>query len=82
MMPETYKMKDCKNFPSPMEMGLKLPIGNQRDDTYDYKGLIGSLMYIAVCTRPDITYAVNHLSQFNESFTVPTGKQPRESCGT
>lgn len=66
---QKYKMEDCKSSHTPMETGLKLPIGNQRDDTYDYRGLIGSLMYIAVCTRPDIAYAVGYLSQFNESFT-------------
>ncbi len=29
-----------------------------------YCSLIGSLMYIAVATRPDISYAVGHLSAF------------------
>lgn len=31
-----------------------------------YREAVGSLMYLAVCTRPDITYAVNYVSQFLE----------------
>ncbi|TFY77648.1 hypothetical protein EWM64_g6364 [Hericium alpestre] len=30
-----------------------------------YHELIGSLMYLCISTRPDITHSVNHLSQFN-----------------
>ncbi|CAF4958368.1 unnamed protein product [Pieris macdunnoughi] len=34
-----------------------------------YQKLIGSLMYIAVLTRPDIVFSVNFLSQFNNCYT-------------
>ena len=30
-----------------------------------FRSTIGSLMYLAVCTRPDISAAVNSLSRFN-----------------
>jgi hypothetical protein len=30
----------------------------------DYRGVIGSLMYLSICTRPDITFAVNRLSSY------------------
>jgi hypothetical protein len=30
----------------------------------DYRSLIGALLYIYVCTRPDIAYAVSRLSQY------------------
>jgi hypothetical protein len=29
-----------------------------------YKNLIGSLIYISTCTRPDISFAVNKHAQF------------------
>lgn len=66
---QKYKMDDCKSSPTPMETGLRLPKGNQKDNNLDYRGLIGCLMYIAVCSRPDIAHAVSYLSQFNESFS-------------
>ena len=30
-----------------------------------YKSSIGSLMYLGVCTRPDIASAISNLSRFN-----------------
>ena len=30
-----------------------------------YRSAIGSLMYLAVCTRPDIAAAISNLSRFN-----------------
>src|SRR6266702_596646 len=35
-----------------------------------YRSLVGSLMYIAVATRPDISYAVGRLSSFCNSFRL------------
>ena len=35
------------------------------DDLIPYRSAIGSLMYLAVCTRPDISVAISNLSRFN-----------------
>lgn len=35
------------------------------DSEYPFRELVGCLMYLSVCSRPDITYALSHLSQFN-----------------
>ena len=35
-----------------------------------YREVVGSLNYLVTCTRPDIAYAVNQVSQFSNS---PTG---------
>ena len=34
----------------------------------EYPRVIGSLMYLMSCTRPDITYAVNRLSRYTSSL--------------
>ncbi|XP_059051907.1 uncharacterized protein LOC131846587 [Achroia grisella] len=38
------------------------------DEKVPYRELIGSLMYLSVCTRPDIAHAVNFMSQFCNCF--------------
>ncbi|XP_033226011.1 secreted RxLR effector protein 161-like [Belonocnema kinseyi] len=38
-------------------------------DSYLFRELIGSLMYLAVGSRPDIAFPVNCLSQFNTCYT-------------
>ncbi|BES89750.1 Hydra magnipapillata [Nesidiocoris tenuis] len=52
-----------------MEVNLKLekPTDEKLPD-FPFLNLIGSLMYIATATRPDIMYPVSHLSQFNTCF--------------
>lgn len=67
-----FGMSDCKIVKTPIESGMKLV--KPQDENYipprelPYRELIGSLMYLAVCTRPDIAYAVSYLSQFNSCF--------------
>jgi hypothetical protein len=34
-----------------------------------YQCLLGSLMYLAICTRPDIAHVKSVLSQINTNFT-------------
>lgn len=63
---EQFNMKDCKPASTPLEIGLKLEKGNQNDLHSQYRSLIGCIMYIAVCTRPDIAHAASILSQFND----------------
>lgn len=68
-------MIDSKTCKTPIEPGIKLSKydGLQSDieknemDNVPYKQLIGSLMYVALATRPDILYAVTKLSQFSSN---------------
>jgi hypothetical protein len=65
-----FNMKDCKGAHTPMDFKLKmgaLPAGKQVN--IPYRELIGCLLYLSVNTRPDISYAVSFLSQFNSNYT-------------
>ena len=62
-------MADCHLVDTPIAArAAKVMIPNIRQATKDeielYGLIVGSEMYLAVQTRPDITYAVNTLSRF------------------
>jgi hypothetical protein len=62
---ERFNMSECKTRDTPMLPGLQLEVEKVEPDTsYDYQGLIGSLLFLARCTRPDIAYAVHYLARF------------------
>lgn len=66
---DRFNMSECNPAVTPMETGLKLQKAEKKDCRFDYRNLIGCLMYLSVCSRPDISYAVSYLSQFNECFS-------------
>lgn len=65
---EKFNMVDCNPVRTPLELGMKLQKSETCDVELPYQNLIGSLMYLAVNTRPDITHAVSYLSQFNTCY--------------
>jgi hypothetical protein len=69
---EKFKMPECKGYTTPMEPGAALVKATESDTIVDapYASLIGSLLYLSNCTRPDITFAVNRLSAFNAQPTT------------
>ncbi len=63
-----YSMQECK----PVEPGTKLKIADENDVCMDqqlYQSAIGSLMYLSVGTRSDITYAVSSLARYSANPT-------------
>ena len=58
-------MLNCKPVatPLPSHPKLKLESGSRLSDPHEYRQVVGSLQYLSL-TRPDISYAVNRLSQF------------------
>jgi hypothetical protein len=75
MILKKYKMQDCKICDTPIEVNIKLsnedcPKTEEEKAemmNIDYLGALGSLMYLMVCTRPDIAYAVGFLSRFSHN---------------
>jgi len=40
---------------------------NNQDCVEQYESLVGSLMYLTVCCRPDLAYSASYFSQFDNS---------------
>lgn len=65
-----YELQNCKQVRMPSDTNEKLSISMLTEDNdvtgkVPYQELIGSLLYISQCTRPDISFAVNNASRFN-----------------
>lgn len=64
----TFEMFDCKPTNLPIGNGHNLDIKCCENDNFfnivPYVEAIGILMYVMVCTRPDIGYVVSILSKF------------------
>ncbi|KAK2577750.1 hypothetical protein KPH14_012777 [Odynerus spinipes] len=69
---ERFGMENSKAVSTPSEPGTKLGVSAEQpsleEEELPYRKLVGALMYLSVCTRPDISYAVSYLSQFNSYF--------------
>lgn len=69
---ESFGMQDCKPVATPVNISAKLSKATDEDSCTDqemYQSAIGSLMYLSVCTRPDIAYAVSSLARFTSKPT-------------
>ena len=62
-----YRMTEANIVSTPIDLSVKL----QKDDKHSkqadpvlYQSIIGSLLYAAIATRPDIAYAVGVVSKF------------------
>lgn len=65
-----FNLSDCKTVDTPMEVKLHINKGQVGVNSHvPYQQLIGSLMYLSVLTRPDISYSISFLSQFNNCHT-------------
>jgi len=62
-------MEAAHGAATPLDDKVKLGLAEEEEDgEIDpklYQAIIGSLMYIALATRPDISYAVAALSRYN-----------------
>jgi transposase InsO family protein len=73
-----YGQSDARTVDTPMVTGLQLrrpdkslPVPTDLIDWIDrtpYRRLVGSLMWLAVATRPDIAYTVGRLSSFVDCY--------------
>jgi len=66
---DRFEMTDCRKRSTPMDIGYKPHViqpelGEQPFDSGTYQKAIGSILYAALGTRPDITYATSVLGRY------------------
>jgi hypothetical protein len=73
---EQFSQKDAHPVSTPLEPGSKLHHANQQSLSSDehlqlsklpYRSLVGCLLYLAISTHPNISHAVQQLSQYLDS---------------
>ena len=70
-----FKLEDVKATRTPLDPGCALSRQMNAETEEDrrltvkqpYRELVGSLMYLMVCTRPDIAYSVSQLSRYSSN---------------
>lgn len=75
-----FNMEECKPVATPMEVKNKmLPERENLSESRNipYQNLIGSIMYLTVCTRPDLAFTASYLSQYNNNPTEENWKQAK-----
>ena len=75
---DQFNQRDAHPVDVPMVAGLQLRRPDKADpippevaawmECTPYRSLVGSLMYIAIGTQPDIAYAVGHLASFLDCY--------------
>lgn len=71
---ERFGMTNCKPVGTPSDTHAKLSIATFTPDTslvgkIPFQEAVGSLLFLAQCTRPDISFAVNDVSRFNSQHS-------------
>jgi Reverse transcriptase (RNA-dependent DNA polymerase). len=69
-MLKKFNMSDCKSISTPIEPNYE-HVG-EHDPNYENlcRSALGALLYLSLCSRPDITVAVNVLSRFQTQANV------------
>lgn len=70
-----FKMTDCNPVRIPMDPNERLtrdmspntPEEITEMENVPYQAAVGSILFLTQCTRPDITFAIGNLSQFNNN---------------
>ncbi|KAL0359256.1 UNVERIFIED_CONTAM: Retrovirus-related Pol polyprotein from transposon TNT 1-94 [Sesamum angustifolium] len=83
-------MSACSSTAAPIVKGDKFGIHQSPQNSLEenqmknipYASVVGSLMYVQVCTRPDIAFAVGMLGRYQSIQELNIGKLLRRLCAT
>ena len=86
---EKFQMTSCYPKPVPADPGThltKLAEGSTTDTSFPYREAVGCLLYLALVSRPDISFSVGQVARFIESHNTSHIKAVRRIisylCGT
>lgn len=68
---EKFGVDKCKDVHTPADSNSKLVKSSKEEGfgpKFPYRELVGALMYVATCTRPDIAHAVGEVAKFCECY--------------
>ncbi|KAG5890754.1 hypothetical protein JTB14_013100 [Gonioctena quinquepunctata] len=67
-----FNMSDCSPSNIPFQPGLQLQNDsnvNEEPPNIPYREAVGSLLYLAMISRPDLAFAVSYVSQFLNNYS-------------
>ncbi len=70
---ERFGMSNCRSVKTPLDPNQIISSdadGKEEAVDFPYQEIIGSLMYLVQCTRPDLAYAVSSLLSDSEKLAV------------
>lgn len=71
---EKFRYNNCKTTSLPIDPKLKLEVSNDKENVQckQFRELVGCLMYLMLESRPDLSYAINFFSRFQDKATNKT----------
>lgn len=72
---KNFGMHECRPTSTPMDPNADSSFREPQNEESDlknipYQNAVGSLMYLAQATRPDLAFAISTVSRFNQSFNM------------